>query len=117
MNVKITIENKTKHSVLKETAIENAILEVLEKKGFDINAEIGLKIVDKAEIKKLNAKFRQKDAPTDVLSFPIFNKPPKKSEEPVLLGDIVICPEMMDNNFLELIQHSTLHLLGFHHKE
>lgn len=128
MNAKLVINNKTQHSVPSEKDIKNAILAVFKEKGFDINAEVGLKVVGKAEIKKLNAKFRGKDTATDVLSFPIFTKAPKVSAETILLGDIVICYDVAqenadlnhistDDEFLKLVSHSTLHLLGFHHKE
>lgn len=126
MNIDINIENKTEHQIPDEKYIKQAIFDIIKEKAIEYPIEIGLKIVDKQEIQKLNAKYRKKDEPTDVLSFPIYEKPPINSEVPVLLGDIIICYEIMANNakeygisneeeFLKLVSHSTLHLLGIHH--
>ena len=128
MQIDITIENKTSFEIPSKKDIKTAILEILESKKVTSDVILGLEIVEKKEIKKLNKKFRKKDEPTDVLSFPIHEVTPKVEDHPILLGDIVICPEILtdnakeykttiDNEFIKLIQHSTLHLLGFHHKE
>ena len=128
MNVVITTQNKTKKSIPLKRDIEEAVRTVLREKGFDINVELGLKVVTKLEIKKLNSKFRDKESATDVLSFPIYKKAPKVSTQTILLGDIAICLDVTQRNakannitpeqeFLTLIRHSTEHLLGYHHKE
>ena len=75
-------------------------------------------------IKKLNKKFRNKDKPTDILSFPFESKVKKKKE--LYLGDIIISYNYMDkpkNQNLSLFKakviktfiHGFLHLLGFNH--
>ena len=75
-------------------------------------------------IKKLNKKFRNKNKPTDILSFPFKNKIKKKKES--YLGDIIISYNFMDkpkNQSLSLFKdkviktfiHGFLHLLGFDH--
>ena len=75
-------------------------------------------------IKKLNKKFRNKNKPTDILSFPFTNKIKKKGES--YLGDIIISYNFMDkprNQSLSLFKdkviktfiHGFLHLLGFDH--
>jgi len=128
MQIDITIENKTSFEIPSKKDIKAAILEILESKKITSDVILGLEIVEKKEIKKLNKKFRKIDKPTDVLSFPIYEVTPKVADHPILLGDIVICYEEMQKNaklynvteeteFLKLISHSTLHLLGFHHKE
>lgn len=127
MSIKIdfNVENKTDFKI-SEKDIELAIIEALKEKNMDGDFQLDLKIVDKKEIQDLNREFRHKDYPTDVLSFPIFDKVPEKSDLPVLLGDIVICPEVLIENaktyavsenfeFINLIKHSVFHLLGFHH--
>ena len=117
MKVTLDIQNQTKSTIPSRKDIEDTILDVLKEKGFDIDCEIDIKIVSKDEIHKLNKKYRNVNKPTDVLSFPQFEKPPKISEDTILLGDIIICPEMAQEDILFLIKHSTLHLLGYHHKE
>ena len=128
MKITLTIKNSTTHKIPSLKKIKDAILVVLEQKKIKVDVILGLDIVGKTEIKKLNLKFRKKDTPTDVLSFPIYEVTPKVADHPILLGDIVICYDEMQKNaklygvseeteFLKLISHSTLHLLGFHHKE
>ena len=115
MKINVDIDNQTKITIPTLKDIETIILDVLKEKGFDSNCEIDIKIVGKDEIRKLNKKYRNLDKPTDVLSFPQFDKPLKKSDETILLGDIIICPEMASDDILFLVKHSTLHLLGYHH--
>ena len=73
-----------------------------------------LDYVDQNTIRELNKKYRGVDKPTDVLSFPIFNKGEKIFG---CLGNIVICREV-SSDFSEefLFVHSVLHLLGFTHE-
>ena len=76
--------------------------------------------VGKAEIKKLNKKFRNKNKPTDVLSFNLNDKN--------CLGEIVICPEIVRENAkkygvtikhetMKMFVHGILHLLGYDHEK
>ena len=75
-------------------------------------------------IKKLNKKFRNKNKPTDILSFPLDSKIKKKKES--YLGDIIISYNFMDkpknqslslfkNKVIKTFIHGFLHLLGFDH--
>ena len=84
---------------------------------------IDIRITDMDEIKTLNAQFRQKDSPTNVLSFPAEPMPGIKMTH---LGDIAICAEIVvseasqqckpvDHHWAHLITHSILHLLGYDH--
>lgn len=115
MKIELVIINETNAKVPDKNEISRAILDVLKEKKFDCDIEAGLKVVGKDEIQKLNKKYRNLDKPTDVLSFPIYDKLPKKSDKPVLLGDIIICPECATQDFLFLVKHSVKHLLGYHH--
>jgi probable rRNA maturation factor len=89
------------------------------------NPEITLVFVDNRTIKKLNKKYLKKDAPTDVLSFPMSEK---SANGKFYLGDIVISvPQAFKQCFsqehglereLELLtSHGFLHLLGYEHSE
>jgi len=86
--------------------------------------ELTLRIVDEAESAKLNADYRHKQGPTNVLSFP-FEPPPGLQELPIL-GDIVICAPCVTREAAEqdknetahwahLVIHGVLHLLGYNH--
>jgi probable rRNA maturation factor len=90
-------------------------------------AELTIRIVDKNEITELNSTYRQKNKPTNVLSFP-FDMPEELDDETPLLGDIVICAEVIEEEAAEqdksieshwahMVVHGTLHLLGYDHVE
>ena len=75
-----------------------------------------------AQSRRLNRRFRGKDRPTDVLSFPAFQKPLKAGP----LGDLALnlpyirrkAPRFADDargDFALLLLHGILHLLGYHH--
>lgn len=86
-------------------------------------AEITLRIVTKKESAYLNATYRHKTGPTNILSFP-FAAPPGISSD--LLGDLVICASLVAKEAREqdkpvrahwahLTIHGVLHLLGYDH--
>lgn len=89
------------------------------------SAEVSLSFVPAEAIRSLNREYRGVDEATDVLSFPMIDDIPEGM--PVLmLGDIVICPEMTAQLHPELSQreavslmiaHSFLHLLGYDHED
>jgi probable rRNA maturation factor len=110
--------NKFSGGKLKKVA--RKVLEILEQD----QAELCLVLVGNAEIRKLNAKFRQKDYPTDVLSFPAGDKLPPGVR---LLGDIVISVEKakeqskerrrtLNDEMVTLMIHGIVHLLGYDHE-
>ena len=89
--------------------------------------EVSLTIVTEAEIKELNSNYRDNDSVTDVLSFPQYDSIDQIPEDmPVLIGDVVICDDMVkkqaveyghgyDRELMYLFAHSILHLLGYDH--
>lgn len=117
IQLSLNIDKQVRAQIPSDDDIKSAILKVLTEKNMDGAFEVDIKIVSIQEIHTLNREYREIDKPTDVLSFPISENIKCDATAPVLLGDIIICPEMADNNILELIEHSTLHLLGFHHKD
>jgi probable rRNA maturation factor len=69
--------------------------------------------VDAGRIRELNREHRERDAPTDVLSFPVDESGPAAG--PRELGDVVICPgETRDMR--EAVVHGALHLAGMDHE-
>ncbi|MBO0406120.1 rRNA maturation RNase YbeY [Aeromonas hydrophila] len=93
--------------------------------GFQQEAEVTVRIVDEAESNELNLTYRGKDKPTNVLSFP-FEAPP--GLELPLLGDLVICRQVVEHEAIEqgkplmahwahMVVHGSLHLLGYDHIE
>lgn len=114
LKLNLNIENTLKFAFSRSLA-EEAILKVLRDNNLDGTFEVDLKFVSTQVIHKLNREYREIDKPTDVLSFPIHEKVEKDIEAPVLLGDIIICPEMAEDPIDKLIEHATLHLIGQHH--
>jgi len=89
-----------------------------------INSELTIRVVGFDESRSLNAQYRQKDKPTNVLSFP--SELPPELQIP-LLGDLVICAGVVEREALEqgktllahwahMVVHGTLHLLGYDHE-
>ncbi|MBL8249219.1 MAG: rRNA maturation RNase YbeY, partial [Candidatus Competibacter sp.] len=89
------------------------------------DAELTLRIVNEAEITALNASYRHKQGPTNVLSFSS-EAPPEAAG--ALLGDIVICAPVVLReaiaqekapaaHWAHLVAHGVLHLLGYDHDE
>jgi probable rRNA maturation factor len=88
-------------------------------------AEVSVYIVDEAESQELNAQYRGKDKPTNILSFPA--DIPEEVGVP-LLGDLVVCAPVvereaqeqgktLDAHWAHMLVHGTLHLLGYDHIE
>lgn len=97
--------------------------------GEGATGEISITLVDAHRIAELNAEYLGGDGPTDVLSFPVdglVTSPPAEGEPPVLVGDIVLCPEVaiaqappgpdgVASELDLLVTHGVLHLLGYDH--
>lgn len=88
-------------------------------------AEVSIRIVDAAESRALNLRYRGKDWPTNVLAFPA-DLPPEL--QVALLGDLVICKEVVeaeareqgkpaDAHWAHMVVHGVLHLIGYDHQE
>lgn len=91
------------------------------------SAELTIRIVDKNEMTELNSTYRHKNKPTNVLSFP-FDMPEECDEDTLILGDIVICAEViseeareqekkLEAHWAHMVVHGTLHLLGYDHEK
>jgi probable rRNA maturation factor len=77
------------------------------------DGHLAIEFVDAARMRELNREHRAKDAPTDVLSFPIDGDEPAPAG-PRELGDVVICPEHTVE-LREAVVHGVLHLVGMDH--
>jgi probable rRNA maturation factor len=89
-------------------------------------AEVSVAFTDNDHIRVLNRSYRDRDAPTNVLSFPA--APPVAGRYGPLLGDIVVARETIGreaadqgltihDHVTHLIVHGFLHLLGYDHLE
>jgi probable rRNA maturation factor len=77
------------------------------------DGHLGLELVGEERIRELNRKHRGKDAPTDVLAFPIDELDPVPG--PRELGDVAICPPHC-SDVTEAAVHGVLHLCGYDHE-
>lgn len=142
MKHKIYTRNDQKKEELTSAAralVKRAITAALAYEGFEDTAEISVTFVDNEAIRELNRDYRGKDAPTDVLSFPLYEDDedfddgfvmPEDAEvedASTALGDIVISVERakaqaeeyghsFERELAFLAVHSTLHLLGYDHE-
>ena len=83
------------------------------------DGEVGLAVVGRSEMARLNGDHRGRPAPTDVLSFPLDMRDPLPDGVPRQLGDVVICPAVAaaEGTPIEhLLVHGALHLLGWDHE-
>jgi len=131
--VKVVITNDQKEIKIPtgvRMLVRRCCTAVLVNEDFSGSAEISVRLVDDEEIQRLNLKYREKDASTDVLSFPLgidgvydYNNDTGAQ----LLGDIVISmPHAVEQatrygHSLQrevgyLTVHSMLHLLGYDHE-
>jgi probable rRNA maturation factor len=106
-----------------EDDIRRWIEAVLAAEAKTAEVELTVRIVDEAEMAELNARYRHKTGPTNILSFP-FEAPP--GVELNLLGDLVIAAPVVQREAREqgktetahwahMLVHGTLHLLGYDH--
>ena len=112
--------------------IRRAIEATLSYEQYENDAEVSVTLTDSESIQDLNLRFRGIDAPTDVLSFPLFDFEGDTDEPPVdeirnMLGDIVLNLERtraqaeefghsFEREAAFLTVHSMLHLLGYDHE-
>ena len=92
--------------------LRRAVAAALDSAGVE-EGHLGVEIVDAERIQELNRSHRGKDAPTDVLAFPIDELGPVAG--PRELGDVAICPEHC-SDVAEAAVHGTLHLCGYDHE-
>jgi len=130
-----TQKNKADYQVLVQRAVRkvNAPASAQLKKwaisallGRMPSAELTIRLVGIKEMTHLNSTYRHKNGPTNILSFP-FDEPHETDSTMPLLGDLVICAEVVNQEALDqnklaaahwahMVIHGTLHLLGYDHE-
>jgi probable rRNA maturation factor len=87
--------------------------------------QVNIQLFDPVQARQINKTFTGKDHATNVLSFPY---EPLPGEKTAVLGDIVICPSVVESeakeqgkrlrdHYAHLTVHGVLHLLGFNHQD
>ena len=114
--------------VLKRGYTKKVVETTLRFIGTQSDCEMGIACVDNTESHKLNLEYRQKDKPTNVLSFPS-DLPDEMAQilDTFPIGDLVICiPVVLQEaieqqktpieHFTHMLVHGTLHLMGYDHE-
>lgn len=123
-NLKILIDNRQEER-LPTAPLYKKTEQILNALGCD-NHEISIVITDDTQVWDLNRTYRGKDAPTNVLSFPM-QEGEFSDITPGLLGDVVISLDTAraeaiaaeistDERMSQLLIHGILHLIGFDHE-
>ena len=125
------LQNKFEITNELENLIERAVSTTLVFEEIDFDCAVSVTYTDNVGIKEYNRDYREKDAVTDVLSFPMFDMDTDEvyalDGTPAELGDVVLSLERAKEQADEyghsferevafLCVHSTLHLLGYDHE-
>ena len=92
--------------------LRGAVAAALEAAGVG-DGHLAVELVGSDRIRELNREHRDRDAPTDVLAFPIDGLGPTAG--PRELGDVAICPDHC-SDLAEAAVHGVLHLCGHDHE-
>jgi probable rRNA maturation factor len=111
--VAVEVSNRSGVEVDEEAAVVIA-RRVLAAEGLG-DGELGLGFVGPEEMRKLKREHLGLDEATDVLSFPIDGKDPIPAGVPRALGDVVLCPQVVGEQWRAPLVHGLLHLLGYEH--
>ena len=111
--LEIEVDNRTGGPVDAEGA-EALARAVLAAEGVE-DGELGLAFVAAEEMRGLKREHLGLDEPTDVLSFPIDGRDALPAGEPRALGDVVLCPDVVGDEWRWPLVHGLLHLLGHEH--
>lgn len=133
----IAEKSSTSHFLVSDDGLKNWFLQWLEILAADLppapSYEIGLRLTNDAQIQELNAQYRQKNQPTDVLAFASlednFPHPEEMlTSQPLYLGDIIVSIDTaqrqaqqqqhsVETELAWLTAHGLLHLLGWDHPD
>ena len=113
MTVLVELENRSGVELDEEAAVKLAQL-VLAAEGID-SGELGLAFVAPEEMRSLKREHLGVDEATDVLSFPIDGRYDVPEGLPRMLGDVLLCPQVVGEAWRGPLVHGLLHLLGYDH--
>ena len=111
--IAVEVENRSGVEVDEAGAVELAG-RVLRAEGIE-EGELGIAFVGEDEMRGLKRDHLGIDEATDVLSFPIDGRDAVPEGVPRALGDVVLCPEVVGDEWRWPLTHGLLHLLGYEH--
>jgi probable rRNA maturation factor len=109
----VEVDNRSGLTVDEAAAVELAC-GVLRAEGIG-DGELGLAFVGPEEMRELKRDHLGIDEATDVLSFPIDGREAVPNGVPRALGDVVLCPQVVRDEWRWPLTHGLLHLLGYDH--
>src|SRR3954471_6112612 len=109
----VEVDNRSGIEVDEHAAVDLAC-RVLRGEGVD-EGELGLAFVGADEMRGLKREHLGIDETTDVLSFPIDGRDALPDGVPRALGDVVLCPAVVQEEWRWPLTHGLLHLLGYDH--
>jgi probable rRNA maturation factor len=113
--IDVELENRSGIDVDEAGAIELA-RRVLAGEGVE-SGELGLVFVGPEESRALKLEHLEIDEATDALAFPIDGLDPVPEGVPRQLGDVVMCPQVVGDDWQAPLVHAVLHLVGYDHGE
>ena len=111
--IEIEIDNRSGAEV-DETAVCELARRVLAGEGIG-EGELGIAFVGPEESRALKKQHLGIDEATDALAFPIDERDELPEGLPRQLGDVVVCPQVVGDEWRRPLIHALLHLLGYDH--
>jgi probable rRNA maturation factor len=122
--IEVFVANEQTDVPIDEHRLVSLVRVAAVEEGVDPRAEVTVLLVERTAMASLKEKWLGEPGPTDVLAFPMDDQVP--DEEPYILGDIVICPDVAREQAASagdkineevdlLLVHGFLHLMGYDH--
>ena len=111
--VAVEVATRSGQEVDEQGALELA-RKVLAAEGVD-DGELGIHFVEPDEIQRLKREHLGVDEPTDALAFPIDKREQVPDGLPRQLGDAIVCPQVVGEEWRGPLVHAVLHLVGHDH--
>jgi rRNA maturation RNase YbeY len=111
--IEIEVDNRSGSKVDEAAAVELA-RDVLAGEGIEVG-ELGLSFVGSEESRTLKREHLGVDEATDALAFPIDGLAALPDGVPRQLGDVVVCPDVVGDEWRGPLVHALLHLVGYDH--
>lgn len=111
--IRIEVDNRSGVGIDKAgaTALSRKVLEA---EGIE-EGDLGIAFATPSEMRELKARHLGIDEATDVLSFPLDQRDRLPDGVPRQLGDVVLCPQVVGEEWEAPLVHGLLHLLGYDH--
>jgi probable rRNA maturation factor len=111
--IEVQVDNRSGVTVDEDGAVD-LVRRVLVAEGVE-SGELGLAFVSPDESRALKHEHLGIDEATDALAFPVDGLEELPPGLPRQLGDVVVCPEVVGDEWREPIVHAVLHLVGYDH--